>query len=71
MKNSVTTNYRRNSDNSSEQIQRIVIFGLVYLSHRFCGVSQKKAKVNKRLSWKEHRVNALTLGAEEGRDKLR
>ena len=24
MKNSVTTNYRRNSDNSSEQIQRIV-----------------------------------------------
>ena len=37
MKNSVTTNYRRNSDNSSEQIQRIVIFGLVYLSHRFCG----------------------------------
>ena len=26
MKNSVTTNYRRNSDNSSEQIQRIVIW---------------------------------------------
>ena len=26
MKNSGTTNYRRNSDNSSEQIQRIVIW---------------------------------------------
>ena len=25
----------------------------------------------KRLSCKEHRVNALSLGADEGRDKLR
>ena len=26
---------------------------------------------NKRLSYKEHMVDALALGAEEGRDKLR
>ena len=27
--------------------------------------------INYRLSWKEHRADALALGAEEGRDKLR
>ena len=30
-----------------------------------------KTVLTKRSSYKEHKVNALALGAEEGRDKLR
>ena len=53
MKNSVTTNYRRNSDNSSEQIQRIVIWTEIMIQSImnliFCEIFEQRtiAKNNK------------------------
>ena len=42
------------------------MFELVQTLKAFCA-----SKMIKRSSYKEHRVNALALGAEEGRSKLR
>ena len=46
MKNSVTTNYRRNSDNSSEQIQRIVIWTEIMIQSimnlMFCEIFEQR-----------------------------